>query len=275
MKIYKDFSAKCNLLSPLVDCKCDIPTVTTELKKSLDDATVVYTNARFFLRAKLRDNCNTPSYYKLYWEVCRCDESTGMCDPVIKYGGVWKPTRPKLLFPRLFRGTGYLYIRCLFKTSSKDQLDVKSYGYGYLRLVLPPLVPRIIGPSSVVRGNYTFVTLDASESYDPDRKTMKTKGMSINWFCKEESEIHEEPATDLPSSEEPATDLPSAMKERPGSCYNLTGEVNDSSLELLLNLQNIKGNRSYVFQLVIQKGDRTAQTTHKLRVNEPFVLSIG
>lgn len=265
MKNYKDFSAKCNLLSPLVDCKCDIPTVTTELKKSLDDATIVYTNTPFILRAKLRDDCNTPSDYKLYWEVCRCDESTGMCDPVIKYGGAWEPTRPKRLFPRLFRGTGYLYIRCLFKTSSKGQLDVKSYGYGYLRLVLPPLVPRIIGPSSVVRGNYTFVTLDASESYDPDRKTMKTKGMSINWFCKEESEDHEEPATDLISTEE----------ERPGSCYNLTGEVNDSSLELLLNLQNIKGNRSYVFQLVIQKGDRTAQTTHKLRVNEPFDFSIG
>ena len=249
MKIYKDVSAKRNLLSLLVDCMCDVPTVTTELKKSLDEAAVVYTNKLFFLRATLRDNCNTPSDYKLYWEVCRCDEGTGMCDPVIKYGGAWKPTKPKLLFPRLFRGTGYLYIRCLFKTSAQDKLEVKSYDYGYLRLVLPPLVPRIIGPSSVVRGNYTFVTLDASESYDPDRKPMKTKGMSINWFCKEESDDHEE--------------LPRAVEERPGS------------LELLLNLQNLKGNRSYVFQLVIQKGDRTAQTTHKLRVNEPFVFTIG
>ena len=265
MKIYKNVSAKCNLLSPLVDCMCEIPSVTTELKKSSDEAAVVYTNARFELQATLRDNCNTPSVYKLYWEVCRCDEGTGKCDPVIKYGGAWKPTRKLLLFPRLFRGTGYLYIRCLLKTSSNDQLKVKSYGYGYLRLVLPPLAPRIIGPSSVVRGNYTIVTLDASESYDPVRKPMKTKGMSINWSCKEESEDHEEPATDLPS----------AVEERPGSCYNLTGKVNDSSLELLLNLQNLKGNRSYVFQLVIQKGDRSAQTTHKLRVNEPFVFSIG
>ena len=212
----------------------------------------------------MRDNCNTPSAYKLYWEVCRCDEITGMCDPVIRYGGVWNPTKPKLLYPRLLRGTGYLYIRCLYKTSSQNQVEVKSYGYGYLRLVLPPLVARIIGPSSVVRGNYTFVTLDASESYDPDRKAMKTKGMSINWFCKGESEDHEEPATGVPT----------AVKERLGSCYNLTGEVNNSSPELLLNLQKLKGNRSYVFQLVIQKGDRTAQTTHKLRVNETFVFSI-
>jgi len=263
--IFKAFSVMLLLLALSVDCQCDIPSVVMKLPKSLENATIVYTNKLFFFRATFRDNCNTPRDYKHYWELSECDENTGECGPMKPYGREWSPAqKSKMFYPRLF-AVGYLYIRCVFR-SSTENYKVKSYDYGYIRLLLPSLVAKVKGPVRVIRGNHTHVVLDASESYDPDRTVLKTKGMSLNWFCKEESEeydIGEDPVTGSPSTDEP------------GNCYDLTGKVNNSLPVLYLNLQNVKGNRTYAFKVVIQKGDRTSQATHKLRVDEPFVFSIG
>lgn len=185
---------------------------------------------------------------------------------MIKYGKSWQPNKPKKLFPRLF-GEGYLYIRCVYR-SSVEPHKVKAYDYGYVRLVLPPLVAKIFGPVQVVRGNHTFFTLDASGSYDPDKKYLKTKGMSLIWFCEEDDR------QGYNNGEEPAEGVPSTDRESSRSCFHMTGKLNDSSPVLRLNLQNVKGNRTYLFKIVIKKDSRTAQTTHKLRVEEPFVFSI-
>ena len=244
-----------------------------ELKKSIENATIVYLNKPFDLKAKFLDNCNTPIEYKLYWEVSKCDENTGLCDRVIPYGKSWSPTsKPKRLFPRIFGGTAYLYIRCVFQ-SSMDKNKVKAYDYGYVRLVLPPLVATIKGPAEIVKGNHSVVILDASESYDPNQKFKKTQGMSLNWFCGVESKAYEKQG-------EPATGSPSAVNEHTGtasaeSCFNFTAKVNNTSPLLSFNLQNVKGNRTYVFEVVIHKGKRTSRAHYKLRVHDPFFFSIG
>lgn len=256
------------LLLPLfrfsVNCQCDMPKVALELEKSLDNAMVVYTNKQFSLRAAFQDNCNTSSDYQLYWEICKCDENTGACDSVIPYGLGWKPERQnKTLFPRLFGGNHYLYIRCVFKKlghKGSPSIDVKAYSYGYVRLMLPHLVAKVLGPDKVVRGNRTVVHLDASKSYDPDMVHMKTKGMTFQWICKEA-----EGGSSLVKTAKGITDQ---AEEKLHGCYNLTSPV------LSVNLQALKGNRTYIFKIVIQKGGRTTQASHELRVEDPFIFSI-
>lgn len=235
-----------------------------ELSKTLKNASIVYVNEPFHLKATFRDDCNTSNDYKLYWEVCKCDEDTGLCDQVIPYGRSWSPDRPKTLFPRLFRGTGYLYIRCVFKRMTdkiKKQFEqVKTYDYGYVRLEFPPLVAIISGPARAVKGNQTFVILDASESYDPDKKYEKIEGMSLNWLCRTQGQEEQTTSTE---------------KIQTSGCYNFTGNLNNSSPLLRVDLKNVKGNRTYVFQVVIRKGQRISRAMSKLKVDEPFILTIG
>lgn len=236
-----------------------------ELEKSLDKAIVVYTNTPPFpLPAAFQDNCNTSNDYQLYWEICKCDENTGACDSVIPYGSGWKPERPKKLFPRLFGGNCYLYIRCVFKKLSQrglPSIDVKAYSYGYVRLMLPNLVAKVLGPDKVVRGNRTVLQLDASKSYDPDMVHMKTKGMTFQWICKQA----EGGSSLVKTARKGITDQ---AEEKLHGCYNLTSPV------LSVNLQALKGNRTYIFKIVIQKGGRTTQASHELRVEDPFIFSI-
>lgn len=252
-------------LSPSVNCLCDVPSVTTKLQDSVQNATAIYSNRLFPLGATFQDECNTPSDYELQWEVCAFEEDTGVCNQVIKYGKSWTPPRPKLLFPRLFRGAKYLYIRCVFRSSTEEH-KVKAYDNGYVRIVLPPLVAKIIGPDRVIRGNHTVVILDASESYDPDKKYIKTKGMSLKWSCRMEREALDN---------QPDSSSQTVVEEHTGSCYEFTGKVNNTLPVLHVNLQNVKGNKTYVIEVVVQKGDRTMRASHNLRVDEPFVFSIG
>ena len=114
----------------------------------------------------------------------------------------------------------------------------------------------ISGPGRAVKGNQTFVILDASESYDPDKKYEKIEGMSLNWLCREEGQV------------EPT-------KIQTSGCYNFTGKLNNSSPLLRVDLKNVKGNRTYVFQVVIRKGQRISRAMSKLKVDEPFILTIG
>lgn len=242
-----------------------------ELEKSLENAIVVYSTSPFPLRATLQDNCNTSSDYQLYWEISKCDDKTRVCDSVVHYGGRWKPTGQKVLYPRLFHGTGYLYIRCVYRKQIERtamSLDIKTYSYGFVRLLRPPLIAKIEGADKVVRGIHTFVKLDASKSYDPDRNSLKTKGMLLHWYCEEETEdekIHKKSVTEMPNQ----------GNGKLQGCYKFTGEVNNSFPLLIVNLQPVKGNKTLIFTIVIQKEDRIAQVSHRLRVEEPFVFSIG
>lgn len=175
--------------------------------------------------------------------------------------GMRKPGRTKKLYPRLF-GAVYLYIRCLVKNGSSNIL---TYDYGYVRIILPPLVAKIAGPSEVIRGNVSVVIISASESYDPEKKHKKTEGLTLTWYCrKKENVLHDH-------QDEPSAVSPNDV----GGCHgDDTGKINNSSPQLYLNMQNFRGNATYIFDVVIQKGDRSSNATHELRVEEPFVISI-
>ena len=247
--------------SPSVDCECDVPKITVDLQKSLENATVIYSNDPFPLGAIFQDDCHSSNGYALYWEVCECEEQTGFCNQIIPYGKK-RPGRTKKLYPRLF-DAGYLYIRCLV-TDPKDPKVPIVYDYGYVKIILPPIVAKLEGPANVIKGNESVVTLSASESYDPEKIHKKTEGLVLTWYCGGDIISHDN-----------RDGLSTVSPRDAGRCQG-DGilKINSTLPVLQLNVSNSKGNRTYFFEVVAQKGDRSANATHKLRVDEPFIISI-
>ena len=227
----------------------------------MENATVIYSNDRFPLGATFQDNCHSLNGYALYWEVCKCEEQTGFCNQIIPYGKR-RPGRTKKLYPRLF-GAGYLYIRCLV-TDPKDPEVPIVYDYGYVKIILPPLVAKLEGPANIIKGNESVVILSASESYDPERIHKKTEGLTLTWYCGGSIISHD------------YRDGLSTVSPSDVGCCQGDGilKINSTSSVLQLNMNNLRGNHTYFFEVVVQKGDRTSNATHKLRVDEPFLISI-
>ncbi|XP_022801660.1 uncharacterized protein LOC111339299 [Stylophora pistillata] len=249
-------------LEELFNCECDVPSVKVELGKTLKNATIIYTNSRFLLKATYNGNCKDDNYggYELHWEVSKCEESTGLCNQIIPYGKN-KPGRPKYLFPRLF-GASYMYIRCVLKNHSQQTI---TYDYGYARITLPPLVAVIEGLSSVLKGNESVVRLDGSASYDPEVKHKNSEGLSFTWYCRREGAGQDDKGTIWTVS-------PKEVRVCHGTEFR---HLNNSLATLTLDLGKLSGNNAYVFELLVQKGDRSTRTIHKLQVEPPFKLFIG
>ena len=229
-----------------------------DLEKSLENATVIYTTGSFPVRAIFQDDCDTSNGYKLYWEVCKCEQETGSCNDIIPYGRI--PGNTRKIYPRVF-GAGYLYVRCLVKDANSNTI---TYDYGYIRITLPPLVARIEGPSAVIKGNESVVIISAAESYDPEKRHKKTEGLTLTWYCRQENMSHD-------NHDQFSTVSP----QEAGVCQgDNTGKINNSSPLLYLDVNILKGNTKYIFDIVVQKGDRSANATHELRVEEPFVIYI-
>ena len=247
--------------SPSVDCECDVPKITVDLQKSLENATVIYTNDRFPLGATLQDDCYSSNGYALYWEVCKCEEQTGLCNQIIPYG-LKRPGRTKKLYPRLF-GAGYLYVRCLVTDPGDPKVPIV-YDFGYVKIILPPIVAKLEGPTNAIRGNESVVILNASESYDPERVHKKTEGLAFTWYCGGGIMSHDN-----------RSGLSTASPSDAGRCQS-DGilKINSTSPVLKLNVSNFRGNHTYFFEVVVQKGDRSSNATHRLRVDEPFGISI-
>ena len=247
--------------SPSVDCECDVPKITVDLRKSLENATVIFTNEPYLLEATFQDDCHSSNGYAVYWEVCECEEQTRLCNQIIPYGK--RPGNTKKLYPRLF-GAGYLYIRCLVRDPKDPKVSPIVYDYGYVKIILPPIVAKLEGPTNVIRGNESVILLSASESYDPEKVHKKTEGLALTWYCGGRIILHDN-----------RDGLSTVSPSDAGGCQgDDILKINNTSPVLQLNVNNLRGNHTYLFEVVIQKGDRLSNATHRLRVHEPFDISI-
>ena len=230
----------------------------------MKNATVIYSNDPFPLGATFQDDCHSSNDYALYWEVCKCEEQTGLCNQIILYKKR-RPARTTKLYPSFF-GASYLYIRCLV-TDPKDPKDPKEpivYDYGFVKIILPPIVAKLEGPANVTKGNESVVILSASESYDPENIPKKTEGLALTWYCGGGIISHDN-----------RDGLSTVSSSDAGRCQgDGVLKINSTLPVLQLNVSNLRGNYTYFFEVVVQKGDRSANATHKLRVDEPFVISI-
>lgn len=83
----------------------------------------------------------------------------------------------------------------LYKIELRAQLpnstNISSTAYGYLEVIASKVVARISGGAFLLHGyDRTFITLNASESYDPDVGEGNHTDMSFTWLCKKQNESY-------------------------------------------------------------------------------------
>lgn len=149
----------------------------------------------------------------------------------------------------------YLYVRytASIKTRSGDY-EVKTYDYGYVRVLYPPLIARITGSITAIKGNGS-VTLDASSSYDPNAMVSNSSALTFIWYCQR---------------------LPDNVTEQgPSDCYGpRPGKLSSTEPMIAVDVDRMDANHTYLFELVVSKDRRVSRAFHTLTVNPPYVISL-
>lgn len=188
------------------------------------------------------------------WEIAKASDQSSEFGSFVIYGDVFNKTG-KLELKGKELDESYLYIRCTasIKTLLGDY-EVKTYDYGYVRVLYPPLNVRITGSITAIKGNGS-VTLDASSSYDPHTIVNNSSRLTFIWYCQR-----------LPDN---------FTGQGPSGCYGHRPEKLSSTEPMIeVDVDRMDANHTYLFELVVSKDRRESRAFHTLTVNPPYVISL-
>lgn len=234
-----------------VACQCTNPQVNISLKKTLKEATVLYTTQNITIYAETsRGNCNESFNFR--WEIAKASDTSSEFRRFVDHGEPFNNKTGKLQLKGREFGEGYLYIRCVaFIIAPSGDDRVETYDYGYARVVYPSLVAQIAGSSAAIKGNGS-VMLDASGSHDPNARLKNSSGLSFSWYCKRVDD--------------------DIMKE---GCYgHHSGKLSSNKPFIEVDVDSMDGNQTYLFELVVTKDRRVSRAIHALAVFPPYVISL-
>ena len=235
-------------------CQCSYPQVNISLKKTLKEATVLYTTQNITIYAETsQGNCEKPFTFK--WEVAKASDKSIEFERFVVHDDIFNNKTGKLELKGKEFGEGYLYIRCAaFNKTLPGNVGVETYDYGYIRIVYPPLVVQIAGSSIAIKGNGS-VTLDASSSYDPNARLNNSSGLSFSWYCRRVNG--------------------NATKKNPSGCYgHHSGKLSSAKPIIKVDVDSMDANQTYLFELIITKDRRISRAIHTLAVFPPYVISL-
>lgn len=235
-------------------CQCSYPQVNISLNKTLAEADVLYTTQNITVHAKTKPgNCHKTIYFQ--WEIAKASDHTSEFGMFIAQGDVFKNKSGILQLSGSELVEGFLYIRCAaFKRHLRGEIVVETYDYGYVRVLNPPLIALISGSTTAIKGNGS-VELDASNSYDPIATENNRSGLNFSWFCRRRDST--------------------LTKARTRSCYGQHSErLSSTGSILIVDVDKMDANYTYVFELVIIKDRRVSRAFHALTVSPPYVISL-
>ena len=239
-------------------CECTPPKVKVFLNKTLEEAQLLFTTQELIIHASVsKGNCSFQDI-KYLWEISKATKARKEFGP-LEFQEEYNRSLPGLTIRGSSFSAGYLYIRCVAKTLEDK---AKAYDYGYVRVALPPLVARISGHRSAVKGNGSVI-LNASESLDPSLLLMGIEGMRFSWYCRRMDDAF---------SLAPGTLLFEKVR---GGCYGRgPGKLTSTKPLLRVNVDEMDSNQTYVFELVVAKDSRVSRAVHHLTVLPPFVITL-
>lgn len=237
-----------------VTCQCSYPQVNISLKKTLKEATVLYTTQNITIYAETNHG-NCEKSFNFEWEIAKASDQSSEFGRFVVYGDAFNNKTGKLQLEGREFDESYLYIRCAaFITNQSGNVEVETYDYGYVRVVYPPLVVQITGSSTAIKGNGS-VTLYASSSYDPNARLNNSSGLSFSWYCQRVDS--------------------NVTKEGPSGCYGRqSGKLSSTEPIIIVDVDSMDANQTYLFELVITKDRRLSKAFHTLTVIPPYVISL-
>lgn len=130
------------------------------------------------------------------------------------------------------------------------------YDYGYILLLQSPPVANISGVSFATKGEGN-ITLNGSRSYDPHPE--KGSPLTFTWFCRKSHET-------LPNDTSlPVVDASNGNTSLSGGCYGYgPGRLSGSENAIHVDVDNMEGGQTYVFELLVSNGVKSSRAVHWL-----------
>ena len=147
----------------------------------------------------------------------------------------------------------YFYVSYILKLPSQR---VIGYDFGYIQLLQVP-VAIVSGVHFATKGDGN-IKLDGSLSRDPE-----TLPLTFTWFCRRSYEIFEE------NDSLPIVDVPTGQSSASGGCYGYgPGRLSAVQTTLVVDVDKMEANQTYVFKLVVSNGLRSSSILHRLAVQQ-------
>ncbi|XP_038045501.1 polycystic kidney disease protein 1-like 2 [Patiria miniata] len=206
----------------------------------------------FIFGADVEINCQQAKRAHYQWKVCTVDSLFTVPSPSneVSLPPSVNTQAADMYIPGFILGYG-MYIFQLTVTlvmKDADAASVENVAHSYIEVTPADLVARIGGGSALAVGWYSNITLDASDSYDPDQAPgTAMQGFSHAWYCRQSNESFPENMTLISHQYLPST----------GGCFGrgfLLSETSNHSV--IIPAQTLEGSQNYVILLKLSKTGR-------------------
>lgn len=231
-----------------------------QLKHNVPESDLIMISDRpLNVKAIATSNCFESNQTQYQWMLSTVDSETTYFSPFLMFGDMDRSTIS--LSPRSL-GAGIVYVSVEVSVS-KNFPETFSYDFGFVRIRLPDLVAKIVGPASITRG-LRNIKIDGSGSYDPESQWLQTGTLTFMWRCQRACRWDPVDILFFPKAEvEP--------------CFGITNET-DSSISskssVIIHLPSLQSNCTYLFNLTVTKDSRVSYAINELKIRPavPFYI---
>ncbi|XP_022107070.1 polycystic kidney disease protein 1-like 2 isoform X2 [Acanthaster planci] len=205
----------------------------------------------FIFGASVEINCQQAKRAHYQWRVYTVDSLFTVPSPSNEVGlpPSVNAQAADMYIPGFTLGYG-MYIFQLSVTlvmKEESEASMENVAHSYIEVIPAGLVARIRGGSALATGWYSNITLDASDSFDPDQTPDRASlGLSYTWYCRKSNEPFPENMTLTPHNRLPST----------GGCLGKGFLLSQTSTSVVIPAQTLTGNQSYVILLKLSKTGR-------------------
>ena len=168
-------------------------------------------------------------------------------------------------------GLYYLKVTGSIETIAGTVVD----SFAYIEVTSTMLVVNVTGDNQASQGFNKILTLNGSQSYDPDVGKGNYTGLNFTWLCRRVEETFPDNIASLPVVF-PLSGFPGSHDL--GGCYGTgIGKLRPRTglpYVLDLDVDKMKGDQNYVVKLVITKRGQMVAAVHQLRIKKEIHLSI-
>ena len=257
------------------DPYCKPPNISTPLSTEITDPTKIKRSEDFTFTVNVKIDCRISGPIQLSYNIkmYSIDLNSGSFRKVgpLKIGTTVGDVVHTIRAQSLSYGLFYYKATGIIETHAGTAANT----FGFIRVTSAALVANITGDKRASQGINKILTMNGSQSYDPDAGKGDYTGMNFTWLCRRAEEEFPNDTSSLPVLL-PRSGIP--FSQDLGGCYGSgLGKLRPSTEALYildLDVDKMKGNQNYVIKLVMTKRGQTASAVHRLHIREEITLNI-